>query len=84
MRWHYLPFTAGKYIPAIQSLEQQAPRRLSVLNAARTLDALKVLRCGRLEVLRGDQAGQYPTRINSQWRICFIWFKEQSGPSTLR
>jgi toxin HigB-1 len=27
----------------------------------------------RLELLRGDRAGQYSIRINDQWRICFHW-----------
>jgi plasmid maintenance system killer protein len=29
----------------------------------------------RLEVLKGDRAGQMSIRINDQWRICFRWFK---------
>lgn len=27
----------------------------------------------RLELLRGNRAGQYSIRINDQWRICFLW-----------
>ncbi|HPR08820.1 MAG TPA: type II toxin-antitoxin system RelE/ParE family toxin, partial [Denitromonas sp.] len=27
----------------------------------------------RLEALRGDRLGQHSIRINSQWRICFVW-----------
>ena len=26
-----------------------------------------------LEVLKGARAGQYSIRINSQWRVCFVW-----------
>jgi len=26
-----------------------------------------------LEALRGDRAGQHAIRINSQWRIVFVW-----------
>ena len=40
--------------------------------AARSLD-LAALRSNRLEVLRGDRAGQHSIRINAQWRICFVW-----------
>ena len=25
----------------------------------------------RLEMLRGDRAGQFSIRINDQWRVCF-------------
>ena len=27
----------------------------------------------RLEKLRGNRDGQYSIRINSQWRLCFVW-----------
>jgi len=27
----------------------------------------------RLEPLRGQRTGQCSIRVNSQWRICFIW-----------
>jgi toxin HigB-1 len=27
----------------------------------------------RLEALKGDRKGQHSIRINSQWRICFVW-----------
>ena len=32
----------------------------------------------RLEKLSGDRQGQYSIRINSQWRICFVW--TEAGP----
>ena len=74
-------FAAGGYVPAFQSFEQQAARRLSILNAARSLDTLRALHGNRLETLRGDRAGQYSIRINGQWRICFSWPEGQAGPS---
>jgi proteic killer suppression protein len=27
----------------------------------------------RLELLKGDRAGQYSIRINDQYRVCFYW-----------
>ena len=33
----------------------------------------------RLEALTGNRRGQHSIRINSQWRICFIWTEE--GPA---
>ena len=74
-------FAAGEFVPAFQSFEQQAARRLSILSAARSLDTLRALRSNRLEALRGDRAGQYSIRINRQWRVCFSWPEGQDGPS---
>ena len=64
-------FAAGEYVPAFQGFEDQASRHLSILNAARSVDTLRALHGNRLEVLRGDRAGQYSIRINRQWRVCF-------------
>ena len=74
-------FAAGDYLPALQSIEQQAARRLSILNAARSLDTMRTLRGNRLETLRGDRPGHYSMTINRQWRICFSWPEGQAGPS---
>jgi proteic killer suppression protein len=48
-------------------------RKLQALDAADTLDFLRVPPSNRLEQLRGDQDGQWSIRINDQWRICFRW-----------
>lgn len=48
-------------------------RRLRILDAATSLEDLRVPPGNRLERLRGDRAGQYSIRINDQWRICFRW-----------
>ncbi len=42
-----------------------------MLDAARTLDDLRVLPGNRLEALRGDRRGQHSVRINDQYRIYF-------------
>ncbi|MDR3474993.1 MAG: type II toxin-antitoxin system RelE/ParE family toxin [Devosia sp.] len=55
------------------SVERAARRKLLLLDAACRLDDLKVPPGNRLEVLRGDRAGQCSIRINDQWRICFRW-----------
>ena len=44
-----------------------------MLDAATTLDDLRVPPANRLEKLKGDRAGQHSIRINRQWRICFRW-----------
>jgi toxin HigB-1 len=48
-------------------------RKLDVLDQAETLDDLRVSPGNRLEVLKGDRAGQHSIRINDQFRICFVW-----------
>jgi proteic killer suppression protein len=44
-----------------------------MLEAALTLEDLRVPPANRLEKLVGDRAGQWSIRINDQWRICFRW-----------
>lgn len=51
----------------------RARRKLTSLNAAHTLDDMRVPPSNRLERLKADRAGQYSIRINDQWRICFRW-----------
>lgn len=49
-----------------------------MLDAAHVLDDLRRPPGNRLEVLRGNRAGQHSIRINDQWRLCFVW--TQAGP----
>ena len=66
-------FFEGHRVAAFQGFADQAARRLTLLDAAETLQDLAALRSNRLEVLRGDRVGQHSIRINLQWRICFRW-----------
>ena len=50
-----------------------AIRKLLIVEAAETLDDLRMPPGNRLEALKGDQEGQHLIRINDQWRVCFIW-----------
>ena len=74
-------FAEGLFVPAFQGFENQAAKRLSILNAAPTLRTLRGLPSNRLEALKGARDGQYSIRINRQWRICFTWAGEDEGPS---
>ena len=56
-----------------QDVQRVSQRKLKQLNAAATLDFLRVPPGNRLEQLAGDRAGQWSIRINEQWRICFSW-----------
>ena len=52
-------------------LQRMANRKLLIIDAAETLNDLRVPPGNRLEQRRGDRAGQHSIRINDQWRICF-------------
>ena len=53
------------------AVERVAQRKLAQLNAAATLDFLRVPPGNRLEPLKGDRQGRHSIRINDQWRLCF-------------
>ncbi|WP_434735748.1 type II toxin-antitoxin system RelE/ParE family toxin [Accumulibacter sp.] len=46
---------------------------MRTLQAAESLDFLRVPPGNRLEALGGDRAGQWSIRINGQWRLCLEW-----------
>ena len=73
-------FANGEFVPAFQGFERQAARRLSILNAAESMNTLRGLPSNYLEALKGDRRGQYSIRINRQWRVCFVW-EDELGPT---
>ena len=73
-------FASGKRIREFQAVEHQAERRLTSLEAATSLEMLRLIRGNRLEPLRGDRLGHWSIRINDQWRICFRWDAGDQGP----
>ncbi len=64
------------YPPDIQ---KTALRKLLILDAATSINDLRVPPGNRLEKLVGDRKGQYSIRINAQWRICFVWTDEKNA-----
>ncbi|HEX9607860.1 MAG TPA: type II toxin-antitoxin system RelE/ParE family toxin [Gemmatimonadaceae bacterium] len=54
-------------------IQRIALRKLRMLEAATSLEDLRVPPANRLEKLVGDRAGQWSIRINDQWRVCFRW-----------
>lgn len=62
---------AGYRVRRFIRFERVAQRKLAQLDAAATLDFLRVPPGNRLEALKGDRAGSYSIRINDQWRLCF-------------
>jgi len=61
----------NRRLPA--DLQRRAFKKLAILNAAVTLDNLKVPPGNELEALRGSRAGQHSIRVNDQYRVCFVW-----------
>ena len=64
---------ADEDVSRFRAIERQARRKLLLLHAAASLNDLRSPPGNRLEALKGDRSGQHSIRINSQWRICFIW-----------
>lgn len=56
-----------------RQIQEVARRKLKIVDAAPTLDTLRVPPGNRLEALRGIRKGQWSIRINDQWRLCFRW-----------
>jgi toxin HigB-1 len=71
----------GKRVPEFQAFGRQAEKRLRVLDAADTIEALMMLPSNRFKALTGKRQGQYSIRINNQWRICFEW--GSAGPENV-
>ena len=61
------------------NLQRIANRKLLMIDAAETLNDLRVPTGNHLELLRGARAGQHSIRVNDQWRICFTW--TDAGPA---
>lgn len=62
---------ASKKLPF--DIQRATKKKLNMLDAALSLNALKVPPGNHLEVLKGERKGRHSIRINDQWRICFIW-----------
>ncbi|WNM25092.1 type II toxin-antitoxin system RelE/ParE family toxin [Demequina capsici] len=63
-----------QFVKAIDRRVQRAAlRKLEALHAAAEVEDLRIPPGNRLELLKGDRAGQHSIRVNDQWRICFRW-----------
>lgn len=56
----------------------RARAKLMMLDAAQSLDDLRMPPGNRLEALKGGCVGQMSIRINDQWRICFVWRQNEA------
>jgi proteic killer suppression protein len=64
---------SGIRVRRFVNIERVALRKLAIIDAATTLEDVKIPPANRLERLIADRAGQYSIRVNDQWRICFEW-----------
>jgi len=67
------PLFLGRCPRIWKIIRSRAERKLALLDAAASLDFLRVPPGNRLEKLAGDRAGQWSIRINDRWRVCFRW-----------
>ena len=58
------------------NIRKRALAKLQQLDAAMSLEDLRVPPSNRLEALAGDRKGQHSIRINKQWRLCFVFGKD--------
>jgi toxin HigB-1 len=77
-------FAEGEFVSAFQGFADQAAKRMSVLDAATSVDDLRKLGSNRLEALSGSRQGQFSIRINKQWRIWFVWPSGENGPGNVQ
>lgn len=64
----------GEFVKGLDGqIQQRAREKLKYLDAAVTLNDLRVPPGNQLEALKGDRKGQYSIRVNQQWRLCFRW-----------
>ena len=61
----------GKFKDLPPDLRRRALDKLQILNAANTIDVLRIPPGNRLEALKGDRKGFWSIRINDQWRLVF-------------
>ncbi len=61
----------SKKLPA--DIQEAARQKLLLLDAAVSVNDLRIPPGNRLEELKDDRKDQHSIRINRQWRICFVW-----------
>ncbi len=63
----------GWRVARFANIAAVAMRKLQMINAAASLEFLRVPPQNRLEQLKGNRKGQWSIRINDQFRVCFEW-----------
>lgn len=60
------------------SIQRIALRKLWIIDAAQTINDLRIPPANHLEQLKGNLRGRHSIRINEQWRICFKWHQNDA------
>ena len=60
-------------VARFSNIERPALRKLKQLDLARRIEDMRAPPANRLELLKGNRAGQWSVRVNDQFRICFRW-----------
>lgn len=63
----------GRRVARFANVATVAMRKLQQINAAASLEFLRVPPQNRLELLKKDRKGQWSIRVNDQFRVCFEW-----------
>lgn len=71
----------GTRVPRFANLRAVLERKLAMLDAAVSLNDLRIPPANRLEALAGNRRGQHSIRVNDQFRLCFVWTPE--GPKNV-
>jgi proteic killer suppression protein len=64
-------------------IQQVARRKLRMIQSATDLKDLRIPPANQLEKLKGDLAAFYSIRVNSRWRIIFVWDRSNAFDVTL-
>lgn len=64
-------YTIGRSRRLPTEILKRAAMRLIQLDAAISVEDLRLPHSNRLESMKGSRKGQWSIRINDQWRLCF-------------
>jgi len=65
--------------PKFGDVASRALRKLELLDAVPNLQELKKIPGLDLHPLNGDRKGQHSIKVNGQFRVCFIWGKDNNA-----
>lgn len=63
-------YASGKSRRLPPNIQRRAAMRLTQLDAATSIEDLRLPPSNRLEALKHDRSGLWSIRINQQWRVC--------------
>lgn len=64
---------AATYEGVSVALAKAARRKMQIIDAAESINDLRIPPGNRLEKLQPPRDGEHSIRVNDQFRICFVW-----------